>query len=64
MIEVNRDDQEPIDSLIRRFKRQVTRQKILQEVKQRGHFVSESVQRRMKKRRNARKKRRRADGEK
>lgn len=60
MIEVNRDEQEPIDSLIRRFRRQVTKQKILQEVKQRGFFVSESVQRRMKKRRNERKKKRRS----
>ncbi|MDJ0626366.1 MAG: 30S ribosomal protein S21 [Candidatus Caenarcaniphilales bacterium] len=59
MIEVHRDEQEPIDSLIRRFRRQVTKQKVLQEVKQRAFFVSESVQRRLKKRRNERKKRRR-----
>ncbi|MDX1921166.1 MAG: 30S ribosomal protein S21 [Candidatus Caenarcaniphilales bacterium] len=59
MIEVHRDEQEPIDSLIRRFRRQVTKQKILQEVKQRAFFVSESVQRRLKKRRNERKKKRR-----
>lgn len=59
VIEVNREEQEPIDSLIRRFRRQVTKQKILQEVKQRAFFVSESVQRRLKKRRNERKKRRR-----
>ncbi len=59
MIEVTREDQEPIDNLIRRFRRQVTKQKILQEVKQRAFFVSESVQRRLKKRRNERKKKRR-----
>lgn len=59
MIEVHRDEQEPIDSLIRRFRRQVTKQKVLQEVKQRAFFVSESVQKRLKKRRNERKKRRR-----
>ncbi|HEY9886443.1 MAG TPA: 30S ribosomal protein S21 [Vampirovibrionales bacterium] len=55
MIEVHRDEQEPLDNLIRRFKRQVTKQKVLQEVKQRAFFVSEAVQRRLKKRRNARK---------
>ncbi|MFN5538905.1 MAG: 30S ribosomal protein S21 [Candidatus Melainabacteria bacterium] len=60
LIEIVRDEQEPIDSLIRRFRRQVTKQKILQEVKGRGFFVSESVERRLKKRRNERKKRRRA----
>ena len=59
MIEVTREDQEPIDNLIRSFRRQVTKQKILQEVKQRAFFVSESVQRRLKKRRNERKKKRR-----
>jgi ribosomal protein S21 len=59
LIEVTREDQEPIDNLIRRFRRQVTKQKILQEVKQRAFFVSESVQRRLKKRRNERKKKRR-----
>jgi small subunit ribosomal protein S21 len=59
LIEVVRDEQEPIDSLIRRFRRQVTKQKLLQEVKARAFFVSESVQRRLKKRRNERKKKRR-----
>ncbi|MDX1917854.1 MAG: 30S ribosomal protein S21 [Candidatus Caenarcaniphilales bacterium] len=59
MIEVTRDENEPIDSLIKRFRRQVTKHKVLQEVKQRAFFVSESIQRRLKKRRNERKKRRR-----
>jgi small subunit ribosomal protein S21 len=60
LIEVTRDEQEPIDSLIKRFRRQVTKHKVLQEVKQRTFFISESVQKRMKRRRNERKKRRRS----
>ena len=58
MIEVAREEQESLDSLIKRFRRQVTKHKILQEVKQRAFFVSETVQKRLKKQRNERRKKR------
>jgi len=58
LLEVNRDDQEPLDSLLKRFRRQVARNKILIEARGRAFFVSKSIQKRLKKRKSARKRKR------
>ncbi len=51
MIETKRDEQESLDSLIKRFRRQITKYKILQEVRQRAFFVSDSIKNRLKRKR-------------
>lgn len=51
MIETEREDQEHLDSFVKRFRRQVTKHKVIQEVRARAHFLSKAVKKRLKKRR-------------
>jgi ribosomal protein S21 len=48
MIEINREEQENLDSLIKRFRRQVSKHKIVQEVKSRAYYVPKSMADRLK----------------
>lgn len=59
MIEVTRDDNEVLDSVVKRFRRLVTRAKVLQEVKGRAHHHSDADKEREKRRRNNRMKKKR-----
>jgi len=57
LIEVDREERESLDSLIKRLRRQVTKHKVLQEVKQRAFYVSKALKRRLKAKRTDKKRR-------
>ena len=55
MLEANREEGEHLDSLVKRFRRLITKHKILQEVRGRAYYMSPAVKERLKKRKTNRK---------
>ena len=59
MIKVKRRPNESFDSLLRRFRKRVTRARVLSEARKRRFFMSNSEKRRLAQRKAARRERRR-----